>query len=108
MAVVDLNLVKLHRSLVVFYNAIILEYELFLVIQDLLGNGVACPRGAVSFKVQLCLGEQILVSLQRTLGLQKQRAVRTRIDFNQRITLTDPLTLRILNGNDKSIHLAGN
>ena len=69
MAVVDLNLVKLHRSLVVFYCALVLKYKLFLVIQDLLCNAVACPRGTVAFKIHLCLGEQILVSLQRPLRL---------------------------------------
>ncbi len=94
MAVVDLNLVKLHRSLVVFYRALVLQHKLFLVVQDLLRNGVARPRGAVAFKVHLRLGEHILVSLQRPLRLQKRRAVRTRIDVDQRIALLYPLTLR--------------
>ena len=90
----------MHRSLVVFYCTLVLQHKLFLVIQDLLGDGVACPRGTVTFQVHLCLGEQILVSLQRPLRLQKRGAVRTRIDINQRIALTYPLTLRILHGND--------
>ena len=90
MAEVDLNLVVLHRSLVVFYRALVLQHELFLVIQDLLCNGVARPRGTVAFQVHLCLGEQILVSLQRPLRLQKRGAVRTRIDIHQRIALTLP------------------
>ena len=89
-AEVDLNLVILHRSLIVFYRALVLQHELFLVIQDLLCNGVARPRGAVAFKVHLRLGEHILVSLQRPLRLQERRAVRTRIDVNQRIALTVP------------------
>ena len=107
MAVVDLNLVVLHRSLVVLYRALVLQHELFLVIQDLLRDGVARPRGAVAFQVHLCLGEHIFVSLQRPLRLQKRCAVRTRIDVNQRIALTYPLTLREMHGNDQAIHLAG-
>ena len=94
-AVVDLNLVKLHRSLVVLYGALVLQHELFLVVQDLLCNGVARPRGAVAFQVHLRLGEQILVSLQRALRLQERRAVRTRIDVNQRIALLYQLTLLV-------------
>src|ERR1039458_2270163 len=62
--------------------------EYFLVVQKLFGNGVARPRGTVAFQVHLCLGEQILVSLQRPLRLQKSGAVWTRIDVNQRIALT--------------------
>ena len=65
----DLHLVVLHRSLVVLYGALILQDELFLVVQGLLGNGVACPRRAVAFQVHLCLGEHIFVSLQRPLRL---------------------------------------
>ena len=42
------------------------------------------------------------------MRLQKNGAVRTRIDVNQRIALTYPLTLRIMHGNDQAIHLAGN
>ena len=108
MAVVDLNLVILHRSLVVFYCALVLQHKLFLVIQDLLCDGVARPRGTVAFKVHLCLGEHVLVSLQRALRLQKRGAVWTRIDVNQRIALTYQLTLRIVHGDDQAIHLAGN
>ena len=87
MAIVDLNLVILHRSLVVFYRALVLQHELFLVIQDLLCNGVARPRGTVALEVHPRLGEQILVPFQRPLRLQKRRAVRARIDVDQGIAL---------------------
>ena len=69
MAVLHLNLVKLHRSLVVFYCALVLQDKLFLVIKGLLGNGVARPRRTVAIEVHLCLGELIFISLQGSLGL---------------------------------------
>ena len=106
--ILDLNLVILHRSLVVFYGALVLQHQLFLVIQDLLCDGVARPRGTVAFKVHLCLREHILVSLQRALRLQKRGAVRTRIDVNQRIALLYQLPSCIVHGDDQAIHLAGN
>ena len=108
MAVVDLDLVELHRSLVVFYRALLLQHELFLVIHDLLCNGVACPRCTVAFKVHPCLGEQILVSLQGPLRLQERCAVRAGIDVDQRIAFTYPLTLLVLHGDDEAVHLTGN
>ncbi len=71
MAVVDLNLVKLHRSLIVFYCALILQHKLFLVVQQLLLDRVARPCGTVAFNIHLRLCEHVLVALERSLRLQK-------------------------------------
>ncbi len=60
MTVVDLNLVKLNYSLIVFYYAIVLQHQLCLIIHHLLCNRVTRPRVTVAFEVQLCLSEQIL------------------------------------------------
>jgi len=54
------------------------------------------------------LGKHVLVALERTLRLQKSRAVRTRIDVNQRIALTYQLTLLKMHGHNRACHLAGN
>src|SRR5208282_6653675 len=75
MAEVDLDLVILHRSLIVFYGALVLQNQLFLVIQDLLCDRVARPRGTIAFKIHLRLCEDALVPLQRTLRLQETCAV---------------------------------
>jgi hypothetical protein len=107
-AEVDLDLIVLHRSLVVLYRALVLEHELFLVVQDLLCNGVARARGTVASQVHLGLRQHIFVSLQRPLRLQQHGAVGTRIDIHQRIALLYDLTLLIVDGHDQPGHLAGN
>ena len=90
MAEVDLHLVVLHRALIVLDRALVLQHQLFLVVQDLLGDGVAPPGGAVALEVHLRLREHILVALQRPLRLQQRGAVGTRIDIDQRIALLLP------------------
>ena len=108
MAVVDLHLIKLHRSLIVLYCALVLQNKFFLIIQDLLCNGVACPGGTVPFQVHLRLGEHVLVSLEGSLCLQKSCAVRTGIDVDQRVALPNQLTLLVVHGDDEAVDLAGN
>ena len=54
MAVFDLQLVKLHRSLIVFHGAFILHHQFFLIVQDLLGHGIARP-GAIEIEEEKCL-----------------------------------------------------
>src|ERR1035437_3640208 len=106
-AVVNLNLVELHRPLVVLYCALVLQHKLFFVIHDLLCNRVASQCGAIAFQVHLCLGEQIFVSLQRPLRLQKRCAVGARVDVNQWIALAHQLTFLKVHSDDQAIHLAG-
>ena len=60
MAVADLNPGVLHRPLVVLLPSLVLEHELFLVVEDLLRNGVARPRVTVALQVHPRLGEQVL------------------------------------------------
>jgi hypothetical protein len=87
--VVNLNLVKLYRSLIVFDCALVLQDELFLIIEDLLCDGFARPRSAVAFQVHLRLAQNVFVSLQRPLRLQKRRAIRAGVDVDQRIALVN-------------------
>ena len=108
MAVVDLKLVKLHRSLIVFHGAFILQHQFFLIIQDLLGNGIARPCGLIALKVHLGLCQQVLVPFERSLRLQKRCHVLTIIDVRQPISLLDELTLLVVHRKDHPGHLAKN
>ena len=107
-AKIDLNLLELHRSLVVLYGAFVLHNQLLLIVQNLLGDGVAGPRVLVARQIHLRFGEQILVAFERPLRLQKLSAVGTRIDVDQRIALVDALALRVVHGIDQAVDLAGN
>ena len=95
-------------TLIVLYRALVLGHKFLLVIQDLLCDGVAVPCRAVTSQIHAGLREDIFVSLQRPLRLQKRCAVGTRIDVNQRIALIYSLTLLVVDVNDQAIHLAGN
>ena len=55
----DLDLVVPNCPLVDLHRAFVLQNEFFLVVQQLLGNGVARPRLAVTLRVHLCLRQQI-------------------------------------------------
>ena len=103
----DLHLVVLHGALVVLHGAAVLEHQLLLVIQDLLGDGAAFPGGRIAVQVHARLGEHILVPLEHPLGLQELRAVRTRIDVDERIALPHQLAFHIVHGHDRPGHLAG-
>ncbi len=66
---------------------------LFLIIQNLLCDGVARPGGVVTVKIHLRLSEHILILLKCALGLQERGLIGTRVDVNQRVALTHTLTL---------------
>src|SRR5271166_1345830 len=104
MAIFDLKLVKLHYSLIVFYGSFILLHQFFLVIQDLLGNSFAL--GTKVLKIHLCLRQQVLVSLERSLRLQKCGLELAIIDVRQRVALIDELALLISHCKEYPGHLA--
>lgn len=68
-AIIDLDLVVLHGSLIVFDGALILKDELCLIVQYLLGNRIALPRILITDKVHSRLSKDILVPLQNALRL---------------------------------------
>jgi hypothetical protein len=44
MTILDLELVKLDCSLIIFDRTLFLQNELFLIVEGLFGDSVACPR----------------------------------------------------------------
>src|ERR1035438_10442009 len=52
MAIGELDLIELQLALVGLHRALVLEHGLLLVLQNLLGDGVLLPRGAVPFQVR--------------------------------------------------------
>jgi hypothetical protein len=107
-AEIELNLIILHRALIVLNRSLILQHQFFLVVQQLLLDGIARPCGAVALKIHLSLGKHVFVSLQSALSLQEIRLVGARINVNQRIPLPHQLTLLEVHSNDQAIDLAGN
>jgi hypothetical protein len=83
----------LHGSLIVLYGALILQHQLFLVIQDLLGDAFTRPRRTVTIKVHLRLRQYVLVPLECSLGLDECGLLLTIIDVYQRISLLDDIAL---------------
>ena len=64
-----------------------LKDDLLLVVEHLLRDGVARPRGAVPREVHLCLREDVLIAHERALRLQERRHERARVDVDQRVPL---------------------
>ena len=62
-AVTKLNLVVIHRALIVLDRALILQDNLFLVIQQLLGNSVLSPRRSIAVEIHLGLRQNIGIAL---------------------------------------------
>ena len=107
MAIVHLDLIELHGTLIDFDGAFFLQHQFFLIVQGLLRNCFARPRFAIAVQIHLCLGQQILIPLQRALGLQQIRLVRAGIDIDQRVAFADDLTFPVVHRGDNSVHLAG-
>ena len=107
MAVVDLDLIEADDPFIDFDGALLLEDEFFLVVQRLLGNGVAVPGVVISLKVHLRLGEEIGVAFERALGLEKGSFVGACVDVDQRIAFAHELAFFVVDRRDDSIDLTG-
>ena len=106
MAVGELDLVVLDGALVGLDGAFILDDGLFLVVELLLGDGVAGVGGTVAVKIDARLGEDALIVLQRTLGLGEGGLVGTRVDVDERLALADDLSFFVVDGHDLAGDLA--
>ena len=93
MAVLQLHLVVLNAALIVLDGALVLQHQLFLIVDGLRCNGIFCQGIAVALQIHLRLGQYVLVALQRPLCLQQRRLIGARIDVDQRIALAYLLTL---------------
>jgi len=85
--IVDLNLIKLKHALVEFYRALLLQNELFLIIQSLFRYSSPCPSLAEALSVHLPLCQKAFVSIQGSLSLQQSRAIGAIVNINQRVAL---------------------
>ena len=84
----------------------VLEDELLLVVELLLGDGVPRPRGAVPLEVHLGLGEDVLVALERPLRLQERRLGTAAGRCRRAGPRLDALPLLVVHGDDEAAHLA--
>src|ERR1035438_4241146 len=107
MAIGELDLIKLQLTLVGLHRALILEHGLLLVLQNLLGDGVFLPRGAVPFQIHLRLRQDVGIFIQCSLGLRHVCLVLAGIDNYQWIAFMDQLAFCVMDGHDQSGHLAG-
>ena len=64
----ELYLVKLQGSLVGLDGSLVLQDDLFLVVQGLFGDGIPRPGVLVTFQIHLRLSQQVGVLLQGPLG----------------------------------------
>src|SRR5580700_1485619 len=103
----DLDLLVLHRTLVVFYRALILQDELFLVVERLLGNAVPRPCVAVTLKIHLRLGKDIGIAFECALGLQELRLEGAGIDIDQWLPLANQLAFLVMDFVHQAGHFAG-
>ena len=108
MAIIYLDLVVLHCSLIDFYGALVLEHHFLLIIQSLLRYSPSIPRFAVALQVHFRLRQEILVPLKRALRLHQRGLIRTSVNLNQWIALANDLPLFVVHLGDNSVHLARN
>src|SRR5258708_39492559 len=107
MTIVDLNLIKLNQALVEFYCALLLQNELFLIIQSLFRYSSPCPRLAIPLGVHLPLCQKAFISVEGSLSLQQSRAIGAIVNINQRVAFANNLPLFVVHCSDDSVDLAG-
>ena len=107
MAVFELNLVILHGALIVLYSALILEHDLFLIVEQLLVDGILRPCIAIAVHIHLGLGKNVGISLQRALGFEQLRLVGAGIDVDQRIAFLDELPFCVMYRGEDAAGLRG-
>ena len=77
---IDLGIGKL--ALVVLHRAFILQHDLLLIVQLLLGDGVASEGLLVALQIDLGFVQDGLIMCQLSFDLRKRRLIRTGIDFD--------------------------
>ncbi len=105
-AVGELDLVVLNGALVSLDGAFILDDGLLLVVELLLGDGVAGVGGAVAVEVDAGLGEDALIVLEGAFSLGEGGLVGARIDVDERLAFVNDLAFLVVNGHDLAGDLA--
>ncbi len=86
----------------------VLQHEFFLVLHCCFAIAFCAHASLIALQVHLGLCQHVLVTLERTLRLQKIGAILARIDVNQRIAFTYQLPFLKVHGDDHAIHLRSN
>ena len=68
-------------ALVGFDCALKLPNQRFLGVELLFGNGIFLEKSAVSFQIDLRIGQQRLIAHELSFGLRELHLKRSRIDF---------------------------
>jgi hypothetical protein len=104
----QLHLVVLQRSLVRFDGSLVLQDNLFFVVEGLFGYRIARPGILVALKVHLGLGQQVGVPVQVPLGGEHVGLVGPGIDLDQGLAAVDDLTFTVADLADDAGYLADN
>ncbi len=97
MTVTELYPVIVDRALIVLHRALVLQQDLFLVVEQLFWDSIARPRRAIAVQIHLRLRQHICVVLQCALGLHQLRLIGSRIDVDQRLSLANRLPFAKVN-----------
>ena len=106
MTVAKLDYCILHLTKVEFDGSLVLNDDLFLVVENLLCNSVRSEGFLVASKINLRLLENPAVVVEQTFCLLQLRLVGTWIDVNQRVAFVYDLSLGIMHCKDLTAHLA--
>ncbi len=106
-AVVELQLIEVHGTVIILDGTLGLLDEFFLVRDGLLGDGIAGQGRPIAREVKLRLRQDALIVLQCALSLHQRRTIGSRVNVNQRITLFDALILLVIHRHDHAVDLAG-
>ncbi len=102
---IDLGIRQL--ALVIFHRAFILQHDLLLIVKLLLGDGVAIQGLLVAFQIDLGFPQNRLIVRQLSLDLRQCRLIRARIDFDERVALSNHLPFAIVDLRNLALHPAG-
>ena len=108
MAEGDLHFVVLHRAFIDLDRSLVLQHDLFLIVERLLGNAVFRPRIAITLQVHLGLFQDVGVAFKRPLSLHELRLEGPRIDVDQRLALANQLAFRVVDLAHQSRDFTGN
>src|SRR6267154_2683899 len=96
----------LHLTKVEFDGSLVLNHDLFLVVENLLCDSVRSEGLLVASKIDLRLAQNSAVVIQETFCLLQLCLVGTRINIDQRVAFLYHLPLGIVHCKDLTAHLA--
>ena len=101
-----LHTVVVDCALIEFHCPLILQHNLFLILNLLSGNRIARQRRLVAGKVHLRLLEKVGIALQRAFGCLQRGFVGPGVNLNQRVALLHQLPFAIMHADHLPRNLA--